>query len=137
MATGLAIILFATVMATEATRAGESVLNWDPAEAAAKPLASHASSGGPEHAIFRNILQDPRFDRESFWDRDQRWVEYSNLRDTPAPMESFQGSGSALSANVLLSSISLSELSLALTPLLLGWGLLLLKGRADLVSRCS
>lgn len=128
IAKGLALIFSAATISTALADPVQSIFDWDLAEDAAKPVATSTS---PDSAIFRKILQDPQIDAESFWDRDQRWTKKLKGKDDLGPTLSLQRSGSTQSNTRFVGSISVPQISFALTPLLLGGGLLLLQKRAD------
>ncbi len=118
----LAVILLVTV-STAGAQPGASIFDLNLTDAHAERCSAFASS---EQDNYRHILRDPQPDSETFWDREQRWSE-SNASsqtalltvDDSAPLDISWANG-----------IPVSELSLAVFPLLLAVGLLRVRTNA-------
>ncbi len=125
MVSGMVMSLLAT-MSTAVAQPGESIFDWNPADAPAERSAS-----SQEHESFRNILNDPQSNSESFWVRDQRWTAMSERNNATVPSPSLPANEDSPSESFLLRSIPVSELSLAFAPLLLAMGLLRVRTNAS------
>lgn len=113
------------VLAAKCTATEAGIFSWEPAPTPA-PVVS-----GADHAVFRSLLENPQFDAEPFWERDQRWSEtLKKNASRPAPIPLPQPVG--IVPDIRLTDwMGLPELSLAFAPLSLGGGLLLLRRKLN------
>lgn len=112
-----------------------SIFLWDTASVPAKPeivlVASDATSSEElDHALFRSVLQDPHYDSESFWARDQRWSEERKMDDADIALVALQSAVDTQLDVRLGHWITFPELPLAFAPLALARGLLLLRRKS-------
>ena len=106
---------------------GKSIFLWEIASAPAKPNNVSVSATGPGSALFRSVLQNPQYDSESFWAQDLRWTLERKAHTADSASFSLRGGVDTLLDVRLAHWITFPALPLALAPLALAKGLLLLR----------